>query len=143
MVVEDVGSSQRSPSIRLLELASENFSVSPVIFRLRSCREMRKRRGWRIRSQSVLKLHALLPIWVYSCLLLRLYQGLGECPTPGKGAAITADEADEYVDVVRSGTSVHSDMEPEWFTFRKSVSHAFLKDLGGVLDTSGLPLFKF
>ena len=36
--------------------------------RLRGWREVTKRRGRRIRSQSVLKLHALLPIWVCSCL---------------------------------------------------------------------------
>ena len=62
---------------------------------------------------------------------------------PGECAAITADEADEHVDVVWSSTPVHSDVESEGFTFRESVSYAFLKNLGGVLDTSGLPLFKF
>ena len=65
----------------------------------------------------------------------------GKRPMPGECAAITADEADEYVDVVGSSTPVHSDMESEGFTFRESVSYAFLKNLGGVLDTSGLPLF--
>ena len=61
---------------------------------------------------------------------------------PGEYATITADEADEYVDVVGSSTPVHRDMESEGFTLRESVSHAFLKDLCGVLDTSGLPLLK-
>ena len=61
---------------------------------------------------------------------------LGECAT------ITVDEADEYVDVVESSTPVHSYMESEGFTFRESVSHAFLKDLSEVLDTYGLPLLK-
>ena len=61
---------------------------------------------------------------------------LGECAT------ITADEAYEFVDVVGSGTPVLSYMKSEGFTFRDSVSHAFLKDLSGVLDTSGLPLLK-
>ena len=60
---------------------------------------------------------------------------------PGECAAITVDEADEYVDVVGSSTSVHSDMESEGFTCRESVSYAFLKNLGGVLDTSGLLFF--
>ena len=64
-------------------------------------------------------------------------------PMPAECATITAVEAGEYVDVVGSSTTMHSDMESEGFTFIKSVSHAFLKDLGGVLDTSGLPLFKF
>ena len=36
-----------------------------------------------------------------------------------------------------------SDMESEGFTFRESVSYAFLKNLGGVFDTSGLPLLSF
>ena len=64
-------------------------------------------------------------------------------PMPGECAAITAVEADEYVDVVGSSTPVHSDLESEGFTFRESVSYAFLKNLGGVPDTSGLPLFRF
>ena len=63
-------------------------------------------------------------------------------PMPGECATITADEADEYVDVVGSSTPVHSYMESEGFTFRESVSHAFLRDLSGVLDTSGLALLK-
>ena len=65
----------------------------------------------------------------------------GKCPMPGECATITVHEADEYVDVVGSSTPVHSDMESEGFTFRQSVSYAFLKNLSGVLDTSGLPLF--
>ena len=65
----------------------------------------------------------------------------GKSPMPGECATITVDVADEYVDVVGSSTPVHSDMESEGFTFRESVSYAFLKNLGGVLDTSGLPLF--
>ena len=62
-------------------------------------------------------------------------------PMSGKWAAITAFEADEYVDPVGSSTPVISDTESEVFTFRESVSDAFVKNLGGVLDTSGLPLF--
>ena len=64
-------------------------------------------------------------------------------PMPGECAILTADEADEYVDVVESSTPVHRDMESEGFTFRDSVSYAFLKNLGGVPDTSGNPLLKF
>ena len=55
--------------------------------------------------------------------------------------AITVDEADEYVDVVGSSTSVHGGVESERFTFRESVSHASFQDSGGVPGTSGLPLF--
>ena len=65
----------------------------------------------------------------------------GKRPMPGECATITVDEADENVDVVGSSTPVHSDMESQGFTFRESVSYAFLKNLGGVLDTSGLRLF--
>ena len=60
---------------------------------------------------------------------------------PGECAAITADGADEYVDVVGNSTPVLGGVESEKFTFRDSVSHAFLKDSSGVLVTSGLPLF--
>ena len=62
---------------------------------------------------------------------------------PGECAAITAVEADEHVDVVGSSTPVNSDLESEGFTFRESVSYAFLKNLSGVFDTSGLPLLYF
>ena len=62
-------------------------------------------------------------------------------PMPRECTAITADEAHEYVDVVGSSTPVLSVMESGGFIFRQSVSSPFLKDLGGVLDTSGLPLF--
>ena len=45
------------------------------------------------------------------------------------------------MDVLGSSTPVHGAVESERFTFREFVSHAFLKDSSGVLDTSGLPLF--
>ena len=64
-------------------------------------------------------------------------------PMPAECATLTADEADEYLDVVGSSTPVHRDMEFEGFTFRESVSYAFLKNLGGVPDISGIPLLKF
>ena len=67
----------------------------------------------------------------------------GKGPMPGECAAITAVGTDEYVDVVGNSTTVHSDMESEGFTFKESVSYAFLKNLGVVFCTSGLPLFKF
>ena len=62
---------------------------------------------------------------------------------PGECATITADEADELVDVVGSSTPVHRDMESEGFTFKKSVSYVFLKNLDGVPDTSGIAFLKF
>ena len=66
----------------------------------------------------------------------------GKRPVPGECAAITVDEADEYVDVVGSSTPMNGAVDSEKFTFRESVNHAFLKDLGGVFDTFGLPLLK-
>ena len=82
----------------------------------------------------------------WSVVCRDLIKAGGKRPMPGECANITADEADEYVDyvdLVGSSTPVHSDMESEGFTFRESVSYAFLKNLGGVLDISGLPLFSF
>ena len=94
----------------MLELASENFPVIPVMSRLRSCKEVRKGLGWRIRSQSVLKLHSLLPICgVQSSVVCRDFIKDGcKRPMPGECATVTADEADEYVDVLGSRTPLHS-----------------------------------
>ena len=61
---------------------------------------------------------------------------------PGECATTTADEVDENVDVVGSSTPVKDGVDSESFTFRESVNHAFLKDLIGVFDTSGLRLLK-
>ena len=61
----------------------------------------------------------------------------------GDCAAITVDEADEYVDVVGSSTPVHDGADSEKFIFRESVNHAYLHGSGGVLDTSGIPLISF
>ena len=41
----------------------------------------------------------------------------GKRPMPGECATITADEVDDYVEVVGSSTPVHSDTESEGFTF--------------------------
>ena len=75
------------------------------------------------------------------CVCRDFIKAGGKRRMPGECATITVDEADDYVDVVGSSTPVHSDMESEGLTFRESVSYAFLKNLGGVLDTSGLPFF--
>ena len=68
MVVEDVGSSQGELVTQVAGAGEREFPVIPVMSRLRSCRDVKKRRGWIIRSQSVLKLHSLLLIWVSSRL---------------------------------------------------------------------------
>ena len=66
----------------------------------------------------------------------------GKRPMHGECAAITADEADEHVDVVGSSNQVHGGVDSERITFRESVSYAFLQDSDGVLDTSCLPLLN-
>ena len=76
-----------------------------------------------------------------SVLCRYLSKAGGKRPIPGECAALTVDEADEYVDVVGSSTPVHGGADSEMFTFRESVSHASLQDSSVVLDTSGLPLF--
>ena len=45
--------------------------------------------------------------------------------------------------MVVSSTPVRCDVGSEGLTFRKSVSHAFLRDSGEVVDTSGLPCVSF
>ena len=66
---------------------------------------------------------------VHSSVFCRDYiKAVGKRPMPGECATTTADEVDEYVDVVGSSTTVHSDIKSDGFTFRESVSHAFLKD---------------
>ena len=78
-----------------------------------------------------------------SVLCRYLSKAGGKRPTPGDGAAIIVDEADEYVEVVGSSTPAHGGADCERFTFRGSVSYAFLKNLGGFPDTSGIPWLKF
>ena len=68
LVVEHVGSSQGESVTQVAGAGEREFCPNPRDVWLRSCRELKKSLGWRIRSQSVLKLHALLPIWVYSRL---------------------------------------------------------------------------
>ena len=52
----------------------------------------------------------------------------GKRPMPGECAAITADEADEYVDVVGSSPPKNGGVDSEKFAIKKSVSYAFLQD---------------
>ena len=68
MVVEDVGSSQGESVPQVAGAGEREFSTKTGDVPLRSCREVRKNRGWRIRNESFLKLDALLPIWVCGCL---------------------------------------------------------------------------
>ena len=54
-----------------------------------------------------------------------------------ENAVVHVAEIKDYLDVVGSSYPVHFGLEAEGFTFKESesVSHAFLLDLGGVLDT--------
>ena len=65
--------------------------------------------------------------------------------TREKTAVVDIAGVEEYVDVVGSSTPVRANdgVEYEGFTFREAVSHVFVQDLSGVVDTSGLPLYKF
>ena len=144
MVVEDVGSSQ-GECVRLLELEVENFPVIPFMSRLRKVqRSAEKARLENLESIRIENACVAADLGVQWSVVCREFIKAGDKrPKPGESATLTADEADEYVDVVGSSTPVHRDMESERFTFRESVSYAFLKNLGGVPDTSGVPLLKF
>jgi len=133
-----------SASLRLLELEIENFPVIPFMSRLRSVqRSAKKARLENLESIRIENACVAADLGVQWSVVCRDFIKAGDKrPMPGECATITADEADEYMDVVGSSTPVHSDMESEGFTFRESVSHAFLKDLSGVPDTSGIPLLK-
>ena len=52
--------------------------------------------------------------------------------------------AEKYMDVVEGSTPVRANagFEYEKFSFREAVSHAFVHDSSGVVDTSGFLLFK-
>ena len=60
-------------------------------------------------------------------------------------AVVDVVGAEKYVDVVGGSTPVRANagIEYEGFTFRKAVGHAFVQDSGGVVDTSGLPIYEF
>ena len=129
-----------SASLIMLELEIETFPVIPFMSRLRSAEKARLKNPESVRIETAC---VAADLGVQSSVVYRDFiKDEDKRPMPGECATITADEADEYVDVVGSSTPVHSYMESEGFTFRESVSHAFLKDLSGVLDTSGLPLLK-
>ena len=144
MVVEDVGSSQGEFVTQFAEADEREFSRNPRDVSLEKLeRSEKKARFENPESVRIETACVAADLGLQSSVLCRDFIKDGDKRSkPGKCAAITADEADEYVDVVGISTPVHSYMESEGFTFTQSVSHAFLKDLGGVLDTSDLPLLK-
>ena len=143
MVVEDVGSSQGESVTQVAgagewELSTKTRDVPLANFeRIEGKSRLENLVSVRIENACV-----AADLGVHWCFVCRDFiKAGGKRPMPEECATITVDKADEYVYVVGSSTPVHSDIESEGFTFRESVSYAFLKNLGGVLDTSGLPLF--
>ena len=144
MALGGVGSSQSESVIQVAGAGEREFSRNPrdvpveTLQRSEEKARLENPESVRIEIESV-----AADVGVQSSVVCRDFiKAGGKRPTPGECATITADEVDEYVDVVGSSTPVHSDIESEGFPFRESMSHAFLKNSGGVLDTSGLPLLK-
>ena len=143
VVVGDVGSSQGESVTQVVGAGEREFSTKTRDVPLEkleiSVGKSRLKNPESVRIENACVAAVLGVQWSVVCR--DFIKAGGKRPMPGECATITVDEVDEYVDVVGSSTPVHSDMESEGFTFRESVSYAFLKNLGGVLDTSGLPLF--
>ena len=146
MVVKDVGSSQGEFVTQVAGTGGQNFSRNPrdvpVEKLQRSVEEVRLENPETVRIEIAC---VAADLCVQSSVVCRDFiKAGGKRPITGERAAVAADEADDYVDVVGSNIPVHSHMECEGFTFRESLSHCFLKVSGGVLDISGLCLlFKF
>ena len=145
MVVKDVGSSQGESVTQVAgtgerKLSTKNRAVP--LRKLERCEE--EARLENPESVSLETACVAADLGVQSSVFCRDFIKDGDKhPMPGECAAITVDEADEYMDVVGSSTPAHGGVESEMFTSRESVSHAFLQESGGVLDFSSLPLFKF
>ena len=145
VVVEDVGSSQGEFVTQVAGAGEREFSHNPrdvpVETLQRSAEKVKLENPESVRIETSC---VAADLGVQSSVIFRDFiKAWGKRPMPGECATITADKADEYVDVVGGSTPVHSDTESEGFIFRESVSDAFLKDLGGVLDTSDLHLLRF
>ena len=144
VVVEDFGSSQGESVTQVVVADERQFSRDPRDVPLKKLQtSAEKARLENLESVRIKNACVAADLGVQSSVVCRDFiKAGGKRPIPGECATKTADEADENVDVLGSPTPVHSYMEYEGFTFRKSVSHAFLKDVSGVFDTSGLPLLK-
>ena len=144
MVVKDVGSSQGESVTQVAGAGERKLYRSPrdvlVEKLLRSDEKARFEYPESVRIETAC---VAADLGVQSSVVCRDFiEAGGKRPMPGECASINADEADEYVDVFGSSTPVHRDMESEGLTFRESVSYALLKNLGGVFDTSRIPLLK-
>ena len=145
MVVEDVGSFQGESVTQVAGASGRDFSRNPrdvPVEMLQRCEEEAKLEN--PESDPIETACVAADLGVQSSVVCRDFIKDGDKrPMPGECAAITADEADEYVDVVGSSNPVHSDIESEGFTFKESVSHAFLKDLGGFLILLAFPCINY
>ena len=63
----------------------------------------------------------------------------------GESAAVfVVFDAEVFINVVGRSTPVCADasFDSDRLTFRETVSHASVTDSGGIIDTSGIPLYK-
>ena len=144
MVVGDVGSSQGESVIQVAGAGERELSTKTRDVPLEKL-EISEGKSRLENLESVRIENACVAVDLgvqWSVVCRDFIKAGGKRPMPGECATITVDEADEYVDVNGSSTPVQSDVESEGFTFRESVRYACLKDLSGVLDTSGFPLLK-
>ena len=143
VVVENVGSSQSEFVTQVAGAGEREFSGNPRDVPVETLQRSEEKVSLENPESVRIETECVAPdVGVQSSVVCRDFiKAGGKRPMPGECAAITVDEAEEYVDVVGSSTPVHGGADFEMFTFRESVSHASLHDSGGVLDTSGLPLF--
>ena len=130
MVVEDVGSSQCEFDTQVAGAGEREFSRNHrdvLVEKLKTSEEKAKLEN----PESVRIKTACLAanLGLQSSVVCRVFiKAGGKRPMPGECAAVTADEADEYVDVVGSSTPVNGGVDSERFNFRESVSCAFLQN---------------
>ena len=144
-VVEEVGSSQGESVTQIAGAGERELSTKNRDFALgkleRSDEEasLENLESSRVKSACAAAILGVQPTVVCRDFI----KAGGKRPMPGECAAIAADEADEYANVVGSSTPMHGGADSERFTFSESGNHAYLQDSGRVPDTSGFPLFSF
>ena len=130
MVVEDVGSSQGESVTQVAGASEREFYRSPRDVPVEKLVRSEEKARFEYPESVRIETACVAAVFsVQSSVVCRDFiKAGGKRPMPGECAAITADEADEYVDVVGSSTPVNSGVDSERFTFTESVNHAFLKD---------------
>ena len=131
MVVEDVGSSQGESVTQFSGAGKRQFSTKSRDVPLETLeRSEEKARFENPESVRIETACVAADLGVQSSVVCRdLIKDGDKRPMPGECATITADEADDYVDVVGSSTPVNDGVDSESFTFGESVNHAFLERL--------------